>query len=220
MFLKKQKKKKENRLGKERQWLKSMEIHISYTYRNHLAPTHPPVPSQFSYVLQSPESWVLGPVLIFSLCQSLMTSQCQCMTPQRLIRAAKMRFAQWKIKILHVLHNLGVKKKKKENHCCFEAHSKAVTFYTITSLWNVFSLSTLYFKLNFLCESFDRFLFLNVHANFDTCWNKEKNSQKRLSFRFKRGQSSHSRHAFYYSTKLPRNARGNIIRGKTDTFEK
>ena len=155
-----------------------MEIHISYTYRNHLAPTHPPVPSQFSYVLQSPESWVLGPVLIFSLCQSLMTSQCQCMTPQRLIRAAKLRFAQWKIKILHVLHNLGVKKKKKENRCCFEAHSKAVTFHTITSLWNVFSLSTLYFKLNFLCESFDPFLFLNAHANFDTCWNKEKKTLK------------------------------------------
>ena len=182
MFLKKQKKKR-RKTGWEKKdsgWNQWKYIYPISTYRNHLAPTHPPVPSQLSYILQSPESWVLGPVLIFSLCQSLMTSQCQCMTPQRLIRAAKMRFAQWKIKILHVLHNLGVKKKKKENRCCFEADSKAVTFHTITSLWNVFSLSTLYFKLNFLCESFDRFLFLNVHANFDTCWNKEKNSQKTI----------------------------------------
>ena len=47
-------------------------------------------------------------------------------------------------------------------------------FHTITSLWVVFSLSTLYFKLNFLCESFDRFLFLDAHANFDTFSNKNK----------------------------------------------
>ena len=136
------------------------------TYRNHLAPTHPPVTSHFSYIVQSPESWVQGPVLIFSLCQSLITSNWDLLSE--------------KLKELHALHNLGVKKKKKENRCCFEAHSKAVTFHTITSLWNVFSLSTLYFKLNFLCESFDRFLFLNAHTNFDTCWNKEKNSQKTI----------------------------------------
>ena len=52
-----------------------------------------------------------------------MTSQCQCMTPQRLITAAKLRFA---------LHNLA-KKEKNENRCCFEAHSKVtevVTFHT------------------------------------------------------------------------------------------
>ena len=150
-----------------------MEVHISYIYL-------PQPRGPFTFFIYKVESGVQGPVLVLSLCQSLMTSHCQCMTPQRLIRAAKLRFAQWKIKILHVLHNLGVKKKKKENRCCFEAHSKAVTFHTITSLWNVFSLSTLYFKLNFLCESFDCFLFLDAHANFDTCSNKGKNSQKTI----------------------------------------
>ena len=60
--------------------------------------------------------------------QCFMTSQCQCMTPGRLIRAAKLRFAHYIIKILYTLHNLV---KKKVNRCCFEAHSKAreaVTF--------------------------------------------------------------------------------------------
>ena len=79
-----------------------------------------------------------------------------------------------KFKKIHALHNLGVKKKKGKNRCCFEAHSKAVTFHTITSLWVVFSLSTLYFKLNFLCESFDRFLFLDAHSSFDTCSNNKR----------------------------------------------
>ena len=44
-----------------------------------------------------------------------------------------------KFKKIHALHNLGVKKKKGKNRFCFEAHSKAVTFHTITSLWVVFS---------------------------------------------------------------------------------
>ena len=43
--------------------------------------------------------------------------------------------------------------KKKENRCCFEAYSKAVTFHTHELIWVLFSLSTLYFNLNFLCES-------------------------------------------------------------------
>ena len=80
-------------------------------------------------------------------------------------------------------------KRKKENRCCFEAHSKAVTFHTITSLWNVFSLSTLYFKLNFLCESFDRFLFLDAHANFDTCSNKKKTLKNDYHFALREDKS-------------------------------
>ena len=39
-------------------------------------------------------------------------SQCQCMTPRRLIRAAKLRFAQKEFKILHALHNLAKRKQK------------------------------------------------------------------------------------------------------------
>ena len=127
-----------------------------------------------------------------------------------------------KFKKIHALHNLGVKKKKGKNRCCFEAHSKAVTFHTITSLWVVFSLSTLYFKLNFLCESFDRFLFLDAHANFDTCSNKKRllkmiitSLQERINLALPDMLLQ-----FYYSTKLPRNAQGNIILGKTDSFQK
>ena len=63
-----------------------------------------------------------------------MTSQCQCMTPLRLIRAAKLRFTQKLKKKVYALHKLAKKTKKKnktkENRCCFEAHSKAVTFHT------------------------------------------------------------------------------------------
>ena len=59
-------------------------------------------------------------------------------------------------------------------------HSLRRSRFTRTSLSAVFSLSTLYFKLNFLCESFDRFLFLDAHVNFDTCSNKEKNSPKTI----------------------------------------
>ena len=94
-----------------------------------------------------------------------------------------------KLKKIHALHNLGVKKKKGKHRCCFEAHSKAVTFHTITSLWVVFSLSTLYFKLNFLCESFDRFLFLDAHANFDTCPNKKKTLKNDYHFASREGKS-------------------------------
>ena len=56
-------------------------------------------------------------------------SQCQCMTPRRLIRVANLRFAQKKINLLHTLHILAKRKKKKENRCCFEEHSKTVTFH-------------------------------------------------------------------------------------------
>ena len=79
-----------------------------------------------------------------------MTSQCQYMAPRRLIRAAKFRFAPWKIKILHSLqilhslHNLLARKKKKKNRCCFEAYSKGVTFHTRELLSVVFSLATIY----------------------------------------------------------------------------
>ena len=127
-----------------------------------------------------------------------------------------------KLKQIHALHNLGVKKKKGKNRCCFEAHTKAVTFHTITSLWVVFSLSTLYFKLNFLCESFDRFLFLDAHANFDTCSNKKKTLKNDYHFasREDKSRTPDMLLQFYYSTKLPRNAQGNIIFGKTDSFQK
>ena len=64
-----------------------------------------------------------------------------------LIECPKVRFAQWKIKILHSLHNLRARKKKDNrcpDHCCFNAYCKADTFHTITSLWVVFNLSTLF----------------------------------------------------------------------------
>ena len=80
-----------------------------------------------------------------------MTSHCQCMTPLRLIAAKR---------ILHALHNLPARKKKKENRCCCKAYSKVVTFHTITRV--VFSLSTLYFKLNIVGDE----LLLNFGAKF------------------------------------------------------
>ena len=64
------------------------------------------------------------------------------------------------------MHCITYVLEKKDNRCCFEAYSKAVTFHTITSLWVVFSLSTLYFKLNFLCKSSDDFLFLDGNADW------------------------------------------------------
>ena len=48
-----------------------------------------------------------------------------------------------------------------DNRFCFNAYCKPVTLH----LWVVFSLSTLSFKRNFLCESSDDFLF--VYANAD-----------------------------------------------------
>ena len=78
------------------------------------------------------------------------------MTPLRLI-AAKI--------ILHALHNLRARKNSKTvvvvKTC--KAYSKAVTFHTVTNF--MFSLSALYFKLNFLCESSDDFLFLDANAD-------------------------------------------------------
>ena len=89
-------------------------------------------------------------------------------------------------------------------------------------LWVVFSLSTLYRKRNFLCESFDRFLFLDAQADFDTCSSKEKTLKNDYHFALREDNSRTPDMLlhFYSSTQLPRNARGKIIRRKTDTFKK
>ena len=69
-----------------------------------------------------------------------------------------------KINLLHVLHILA-KRKKKENRCCFEEHSKTVRFHN--------------HELMVISNVADRFLFLDAHADFDTYSNKEKNLKKR-----------------------------------------
>ena len=60
------------------------------------------------------------------------------------IRVAKLRFAQKKIKILHALHNLAKRKKKKT--IVVLKNILRWSRFTLTSLWAVLSLSTLYFK--------------------------------------------------------------------------
>ena len=64
------------------------------------------------------------------------------------LRVAKVRFALSEFKILHVLHNLSEKKRKREPWSVVQANSSKskVTFHTIMSLWVVFSLSTPCFK--------------------------------------------------------------------------
>ena len=42
----------------------------------------------------------------------------------------QIKIASVKIKILHAPHNLSARKKKKENRCCFEAFSEAITLHT------------------------------------------------------------------------------------------
>ena len=79
-----------------------------------------------------------------------MISHCQCMTPLRLITA--------KI-ILHALHNLRARKTVD-----VVKHTLRQSRFTLSQAL-VFSLSALYFKLNFLCESSDDFLFLDANAD-------------------------------------------------------
>ena len=56
------------------------------------------------------------------------------------LRVVKVRFTQSDFRILRVLHNLSKRKKRKIKV------TLGSRFYIITSLWVVFSLSTLYFK--------------------------------------------------------------------------
>ena len=76
------------------------------------------------------------------------------MTPLRLITA--------KI-ILHALHNLRARKKNSETVVVVK-HTLRQSRFTLSQAL-VFSLSALYFKLNFLCESSDDFLFLDANAD-------------------------------------------------------
>ena len=202
-----------------------MEIHISYIYLPQPPHPHPPpVPSHFSYIsrVQSPGSRVQGPLLILSLCQSLMNSQCQCMTPQRLIRAAKLRFAHWKIKILHALHNLGVKKKKRIT-VVVSKHTLRRSRFTLSLAYGsclacqhfISNLISFVNLLTVFC--FAMLMPTLIHAQI-----KKKTLQNDYHFALREDncRTPDMLLQFYYFTKLPRNARGNIIRGKTDTFQK
>ena len=53
------------------------------------------------------------------------------------------------------MHCITYVLEKKDNRCCFEAYSKAVTFHTITSL----------LACQHLFKSSDDFLFLDVNAD-------------------------------------------------------
>ena len=146
-----------------------------------------------------------------------MISHCQCMTPLRLITA--------KI-ILHALHNLRARKTVD-----VVKHTLRQSRFTLSQAL-VFSLSALYFKLNFLCESSDDFLFLDANADWymlKSKWNSQKTilHQERINPCFAFIQLPHSRGIptcfgmhFRSPTKRPRNAGGNIIRGKTDALQK
>ena len=62
-------KKKENRLRKERKWLKSVEIHISCSYLLHPPIPHLPLPIPSHFSIQNiykVESRVQGPVLVLA----------------------------------------------------------------------------------------------------------------------------------------------------------
>ena len=90
----------------------------------------------------------------------------------------------------NALHNLSARKKKKRKTVVVLKHTLRLSPLTLTSLWIVFSLSTLYFKLNFLCEFFWGSVFWFLDANADWYMLKQlKNSQKRFTFRIKRGQA-------------------------------
>ena len=157
-----------------------MEVHTSYIYL-------PQPRGPFTFFIYKVESRVQGPVLVLSLCQSLMTSHCQCMTPQRLIRAAKLRFAQWRIKILHALHNLGVKKKKRKTVVVLK-HTLRRSRFTLSRAYRTclacqHFISNLISFVNLLTVfCFSMLMPTLIHAQI-----KEKTLKKRLSFRFKRG---------------------------------
>ena len=166
-----------------------MEVHISYIYLPQPPNPHPtpPPPRSFTFFIYKVESRVQGPVLVLSLCQSLMTSHCQCMTPQRLIRAAELRFAQWRIKILHALHNLGVKKKKRKTVVVLK-HILRRSRFTLSRAYGsclacqhfISNLISFVNLLTVFC--FSMLMPTLIHAEI-----KKKTLKKRLSFRFKRG---------------------------------
>ena len=86
--------------------------------------------------------------------------------------------------MLHALHDLRAKKQKKKKTVVVLRHTLRRSSFKLTSLWVVFSLSTLYFKLNFLCESSrssDDFLSLDA-MSIDKCSNTEKLSKNAYHF--------------------------------------
>ena len=73
-------------------------------------------------------------------------------------------------------------KRKERKTIVVLKHTLKWLCFTLTNLWVVFSLSTLFLKLNFLCECSDDFLFLDANASWYMLKLKKRNSQKRFSF--------------------------------------
>ena len=199
-----------------------MEIHISYIYLPQPSNPHPPSPRPFTFFIYRVESRVQGPVLLLSLCQSLMTSQWQCMTPQRLVKATKLRFAQWKNKIPHALHNLGVKKKKRKTVVVLK-HTLRRSRFTLSLAYGsclacqhfISNLISFVNLLTVFC--FSMLMPTLIHAQIKKKFSK---NDYHFALREDNSRTPDMLLQFYYSTKLPRNARGNIIHGKSDTFQK
>ena len=111
----------------------------------------------------------------------------------------------------NALHNLNARKKKRKTVVVLK-HTLRLSRLTLTSLWIVFSLSTLYFKLNFLCEFFWVFFFVSrcqcrlIHAQTikktlknDSHFASREDRPSLSSLVSLSSQLPHSRHAFALS---------------------